>query len=203
MSEIPRARLILPDYITRDEFRAIASTHGWLEHQVYDSPGTTYEEVWTNINHTAALHYVEDGRFSGERFLLIRGDSIQSMMPAISQAFHTVSFNELYKIIVHGANIDEQIRALTRLGIIAFEVTDDVRVAWETGLFHPEERVRLSTIRAMSFVADPKVIPLLEEAALEDPSENVRSLAQRLIESIRRHHEKPLPRTFPFGLDGT
>lgn len=203
MSEIPKARLILADSMTREEFRAIARGHDWILHQVYDTPGSNYEEVWTNADQTAALHYVEDSEISGEHFLLVRSDSVHAYATAIARVFRTVSLDELYKTVVYGENVDERIRALTRLGVVAFDVTKDVRVAWETGLFHADERVRLATIRAMSFNGLPALIPLLEEAALEDPSDDVRALAQRLIDSIQRHHStNPVPRSFPLGSDG-
>jgi hypothetical protein len=188
MSEVSKARLILNDSMTCEEFRVIARGHDWIPHQVYDAPSSNYEEVWVNADQTAALHYVEDSEISGERFLLVRSDSVRAYAPAIARAFRTVSLDELYKTIVYGENVAERIRALTRLGVVAFDATKDVRVAWETGLFHADERVRLATIRAMSFNGLAALIPLLEEAALEDPSGHVRALAQRLMDSIRHHH---------------
>jgi hypothetical protein len=203
MTEIPKVRLILADSMAREEFRVIARGHDWIPHQVYDAPGLNYEEVWTKADQTAALHYVEDSEISGERFLLVRSDSVHAYAPAIARAFRAVSPDELYKTIVYGENVDERIRALTRLGVVAFDVTKDVRVAWETGLFHVDERMRLATIRAMSFNGLPALIPLLKEAALEDPSDDVRTLAQQLIDSIQRHHPmEAVPRSFPLGNGG-
>ena len=200
MPEIPQVRLILDDSINREEFRAIARRHDWLLHHVYEASDSNYEEVWTNSSQTVALHYVEDSEISGERFLLVRSDSAQAYATSIAGIFRTVPLEELYKAIVYGTNPDEQIRALTRLGVVAFDVTKEVRVGWETGLFHTDERVRLSAIRAMSFNGLPALIPLLEEAALEDPSDEVRAFAQRLIDSIRRHHPtKPVAEPFPFS----
>lgn len=203
MTEVPKVRLIVADSMTREEFRVIARGHDWIPHQIYDAPGLNYEEVWTNADQTAALHYVEDSEISGERFLLVRSDSVHAYAPAIARAFRTVSLDELYKTIVYVDNVDERIRALIRLGVVAFDVTKDVRVAWETGLFHVNERVRLAAIRAMSFNGLPALIPFLEEAALEDPSDDVRALAQRLIDSIQCHRStEPVPRSFPLGNDG-
>jgi hypothetical protein len=187
MSDTPKARLIVPDEMTRGEFRSIARDRGWIPYKIYDVPGDTYEEVWTVPDHTAALHYVEDVAISHQRFLLVRSDRVRALVPEIESAFRTIPISALCAIIIHGKDIAERIRSVTRLGVVAFELTPQVRVAWETGLFHPDEGFRLATLRAMSFIGSPQLLSLLEEAARDDPSDRAREYAARLIDAIRRH----------------
>lgn len=185
MSDTPKARLILPDEVTRERFRSIARARGWILYKVYDIPGDTYEEVWTVRDHTAALHYVEDVTISRERFLLVRSAGVGALLPEIESAFRTIPISALCAIVIHSKDIAERIRAVTRLGVVAFEIIPRVRVAWEVGLFHPDERLRLATMRAMSFLGSPQVLSLLEEAARADSSDRARQAAARLIEAIR------------------
>ncbi len=186
MSDTPKARLMLPDEVTREGVRSIARARGWIQYKVYDIPGDTYEEVWAVPDHTAALHYIEDVAISRERFLLVRGDGVSALLPEIESAFRTIPISALCAIVIHSKDIAERIRAVTRLGVVAFEIIPRVRVAWEIGLFHPDERLRLATMRAMSFLGSPQALSLLEEAAREDASDRTRQVAARLIEAIRR-----------------
>jgi hypothetical protein len=186
MSEAPEARLILPDEVTREGLRSIARARGWILYKLYDIPGDTYEEVWTVPDHTAALHYVEDVMVSRERFLRVRGAGVGALLPEIESAFRTIPISALCAIVIHSKDIAERIRAVTRLGVVALEISPRVRVAWVVGLFHPDERLRLATMRAMSFVGSPQALALLEEAVREDASDRTRQVAARLIEAIRR-----------------
>ena len=203
MSDTPKARLILPDDLTRDDFRALARSGGWVQHKVYDTPGENYEEVWANADQTAALHYVEDNTISRERFLTLRSDSVQARLPDLARTFRTVPISDLYQRIVYnkGEDLEQLIRALNQLGVVASDMPRDVQVAWETGLFHPDEHVRLSTIRAMSYQGLPDVVPLLDEAVREDPSLEVQELAGDLIASIRRHNPDAWKDGFTFTSD--
>ena len=128
MSDTPKARLMLPDEVTREGFRSIARARGWIQYKVYDIPGDTYEEVWTVPDHAAALHYVEDVTLSRERFLLVRGDGAGALLPEIESAFHTIPISALCAIVIHSKDIAERIRAVTRLGIVALEIIPRVRV---------------------------------------------------------------------------
>jgi hypothetical protein len=190
MSDAPEARLMLPDETTREQFRSIARGHGWVQYTVHDLPGGSYEEVWTSADRAAALHYVEDVAISRERFLRVRSDRLRGplpeILPEIASAFRTIPIRTLCTTIIHSKDIAERIRAVTRLGVVAFEITAQVRVAWEIGLFHPDPHLRLATLRALSFLGSPQLIPMLQEVARHDLSDRARQDAGELIDAIRR-----------------
>lgn len=190
MSNTTEARLILPDETTREQFRSIARGHGWVPYAVYDLPGDSYQEVWTIADRAAALHYVEDVAISDERFLRVRCDSVCGRLPEIvleiASAFRTIPIRTLCTTIIHSKDIAERIRAVTRLGVVALEITAQVRVAWEIGLFHPDQRLRLASLRALGFLGSPQLIPMLQEVARHDLSDRARQDAERLIDAIRR-----------------
>src|SRR5262249_30134379 len=145
-------------------------------------------EIWATPDQMAALHYIEDPRIAHERFLLVRSNNLRPRIPDIARAFRTVSTADICKTILDDSQDSAaRIRALTRLGLIAFERTPDIVEAWQAGLFHSEEQVRLAAVRAMSFIASPDFISVLEEIAAGDPSTLVRQEAEFLADSIRRH----------------
>jgi hypothetical protein len=184
MPDAPEVRLVLPDETTREDVRSIAHGHGWIHYKVYDLPGDVYEEVWTTTDHAAALHYVEDVAISHERYLQVRSDSAGARAPGIESAFRTIPIRTLCTTIIHSKDIAARIRAVTRLGVVALEITAQVRVAWEIGLFHPDQRLRLATLHAMSFLGSPQLISMLKEVSRHDPSEQIRQDAARLIDAI-------------------
>lgn len=184
--DTPEARLILPDEMTREGFRSIARDRGWIRYKLYDTPRDAYEEVWTVPDHTSALHYIEDVAISCEQFLRVRSDDLRALVPEIESPFRTIPIRALCAVIIHGKDITRRIRAVTRLGIVAVDITPQVRVAWEIGLFHPDERLRLATLRAMSFLGSPQLLSLLDEAVRAYACERARRDAARLIDAIRR-----------------
>lgn len=190
MSNTTEARLILPDETTREQFRSIARGHRWVQSMVYDLPGDSYEEVWTIADRAAALHYVEDVAISGERFLRACSVGVcgrlPEIVPEIASAFRTIPIRTLCTTIIHSKDIAERIRAVTRLGVVALEITAQVRVAWEIGLFHPDQRLRLASLRALGFLGSPQLIPMLQEVARHDLSDRARQDAGRLIDAIQR-----------------
>lgn len=192
MADTPQARLILPEDLTRDEYRSIALAHGWVQHHVYDEPDGNYEEIWATPDQKAALHYIEDPRIAHERFLLVRSHQLRSRLPDITRAFRTLSTADICKTILDDSQGSAaRIRALTRLGLIAFERTPEIVEAWQAGLFDSEEQVRMAAVRAMSFIASPDFLSVLDEIAAGDPSTPVRHEAEFLADSIRRHAAKP------------
>lgn len=182
-----RAILVLYPHLTRADVERVAAELGLVRHSVRPGDGVrqAYEQVWATDDRATAVNYLEDPLVSLS-YLSIRGADRDKLASKFARKMETYDPEWALELAAGAVKPETQLEAISRLAVIfpshdpaAFEVFK----AYATAA--PNPVLREAAVNAMAYRAWPEFLPLLEQIAREDPSDNVRMRANEILPIVR------------------
>jgi hypothetical protein len=176
---------VLREGVTRSDFEQAAVASGLVHFA--NRPGgdrSGYEQVWAwpNVEHpTTGVNYIESP-FVSFLYLVVHGCEVPLLVGKLTERLASYTASELLDGALQASTHDDQVRALNRLaiGFVEFDpAVLGIILDYVSRADNP--LLREATVNAMGFRAWPQFRPILERLAAEDPVENVREHAARIL----------------------
>jgi hypothetical protein len=185
MADAQEVCVVLREGVTRADFEQAATASGLVHFET--RPGgerAAYEQVWAwpDVDHpTAGVNYLESP-FVSFPYLVVHGYEVPLLVGKLTAQLAAYTPGQLIDEAMQASTHDDQVHAVNRLAIGFVECNLAVLGIIMTFVFQAENPLlREAVVNAMGFRAWPQFRPLLERLAAEDPAENVRTHAARIL----------------------
>lgn len=185
---VGHTRLVLERGVTRTHVLSKALATRWeLAHEVTPAGYRPYELVWRLHGGAFSVHYIED-RLIEVDYLLVRGHDRAQVVHTVSALMPVVPIHRLVEEALDAQSPPERVDAIRRLAASAKEEADE-RILYVFARYFedPDEGVRAAAIFAATYPAWHRFEGPLRRLGDHDPSERVRDLAQRALQSLGLH----------------
>ena len=193
-STIAQMRIVMPRLVRHiikppgayRQFRDLAQKNGLqLIDKIQKEPRNplALQEIFTNIDDTVGIHYVEDG-MAELPYIQISGPRLDDYSRIITQNLPVYSEDELFAAWDAANSLDEKIDAILRLGITADAPPADRYLhRIRQGLEDPAPEVRSATLVAFSYHPRDELKAVVERIRDEDPDDDARQRAQVILDT--------------------
>ncbi|WP_146074997.1 HEAT repeat domain-containing protein [Streptomyces sp. Ru73] len=170
-----------------EEVATVAEKLGWplIGRLPEDVSALAPRETFWGKSQDLVLHYQEDVISKSPCAFLTGANKkqVETAARLLEAQLKPATLEELLKAAEATKNLpDDYALAVLRLGLGAPEHFDErFSASIARAVAHEDEEVRKSAAWATSYTAWPQFVPLLTEMAEQDPSENVRRVAQKIL----------------------
>jgi len=174
--------LVLEEHITYQYFVHVAEGQGWIKQEKIQGDGEreAFQEIWKTADLANMITYVDDP-LTLTRFIWIRGADIQQPLLEICRRIPAYEPEELLEKALEAKTINEGIEAVLRLAVAFPRFDPDVLQVFRKFLDAKNANLRKATIQAMAYRLWNESIPLLVEASMTDPDQEVQEFARTVL----------------------
>ncbi|GGO94890.1 hypothetical protein [Wenjunlia tyrosinilytica] len=190
---VTRRHVLRPD-VTADHVDEVARSLDWpLVHQQDRDreAGVDGQLIWQGPE--VSLHYIVDAT-SGIGYVLLAGKDEEAVEPAARQVVARLApwtLEELFAAFDKADTARDRAQFALRIGLAAPKDFDEgVFRRIGAALSDQEPKVRYAGLWASTYTGWTEFVPVMENIALNDPEEYVRSRAASILEAFRRAGEQ-------------
>lgn len=190
--DLTAVRLALSPNVARDDVGAFFIRIAWvlrsLEEGSVDEP---YEEVWSDRDGIDAAFYVEDG-LVGVHYLTLEAQSgkrIESLVGRVRAGLNVLDSVDVVAWVREASTVEERAVAAGHLGLVTESPDSAVIAAFRELLLggSSDSLVKKAALVSSAYVAWEELDDVLSAVASRDPDREVRTVARRVLHSVRKN----------------
>jgi hypothetical protein len=189
MADVQSARLVIKDYVRREDIDRIAEREGWqFRREVPAQPQKPYSKIWLTQDGETGAAYVEDALIN-VRYLEVRAYDLPSAVQRIAAVTDTYSDAEIRGMLAYASTPEQWVDVIHKAAVAAPRQFDPSYFQLLLkAKDHPDPRVREAFIEAAPYVLWREMEEPLKEMEKNDPDPEIRRKAGIMLTAMRKHN---------------
>lgn len=175
--------MVLEDHVGYEDFLRVAKDLGLALQETQEGDGevVAHQEIWATADGESGVNYIDDPT-TMTRHLWVRGPDVQELLRKVCARLPAWEDSELLEMAVEAEEHDEQVAAILRVAAGIPRSDPRALQVFEYYMTARHPLLRKATLQAIGYRLWREAVPLVEDAAKNDPDDGVRAFAQRILD---------------------